>query len=356
LTLFEIKNAIHAADKGAMEEARRRWDAIAKPLNGLGLLEEAIVKIAGMGGSADISLGKRAVLMMCADNGVVEEGVTQTGQEVTAIVAENAAKGDSSVCRMAHVADADVFAVNVGVKSPLSENVIDRCVRRGTDNIAKGPAMTETEALRAINIGIDLVREKKAEGYRLFAMGEMGIGNTTTSSAMAAVLLGAPVTEVTGRGAGLSDAGLMRKRSAIERAIACSRPDAADPIGVLSCLGGFDIAALAGVCLGGAIYRVPVLLDGFISAVAALTAVRIAPAVSDYLLATHVSKEPAGMRMLRALELKPMIYAEMCLGEGTGAVAAIPLLDMALAVYGEMRTFADINVKAYTHEPEDTLC
>ncbi len=339
-----------------MAEAQRRWDTIAKPLNGLGLLEKAIVKIAGITGSADISLGKRAVLMMCADNGVVEEGVTQTGQEVTAIVAENAAKGDSSVCRMARIAHADVFAVDVGVKRPLSRQVIDRCIRRGTDNIAKGPAMTEKEALAAINAGIDLVREKKEEGYGLFAMGEMGIGNTTTSSAMAAVLLHAPIEAVTGRGAGLSDAGLLRKRSAIARAIACNHPDPADPLAVLSCLGGLDIAALAGVCFGGAIYRVPVLLDGFISAVAALTAVRLVPEVSDYLIATHVSKEPAGMQMLEALSLEPMIHAHMCLGEGTGAVAAMPLLDMALAVYGEMRTFDDIKVKAYSHEPEDTVC
>lgn len=356
MTLFEIINAVSPADREAMEEARRRWDAIAKPLNGLGLLEDAIVKIAGITGSADVSLGKRAVLMMCADNGVVEEGVTQTGQEVTAIVAENAAKGDSSVCRMAHVAHADVFPVDVGVKRPLSANVPDRCVRRGTANIAKGPAMTEAEALAAINVGIDLVREKKEEGYRLFAMGEMGIGNTTTSSAMAAVLLQASVEEVTGRGAGLSDAGLLRKRSAIERAISCTHPDPTDPLAVLRCLGGLDIAALTGVCFGGAIYKVPILLDGFISAVAALTAVRMAPAVAEHLIATHVSKEPAGMRMLQALSLEPMIHAHMCLGEGTGAVAAMPLLDMALAVYGEMRTFDDIKVKAYSHKPEDTVC
>lgn len=356
VTLREIRNRICPADRIAMEEALRRWDAIAKPLNGLGLLEEAVVKIAGITGSADVSLGKRAVLMMCADNGVVEEGVTQTGQDVTAIVAENAAKGDSSVCRMARVASADVFAVDVGVKTPLSSGVIDRCVRRGTDNIAKGPAMTEAEAMQAIRIGMELVRDKKEEGYGLFAMGEMGIGNTTTSSAMAAVLLGAPVEAVTGRGAGLSDAGLMRKRSAVSRAIACNRPDPADPLRVLSCLGGFDIAALVGVCLGGAVYRVPVLLDGFISAVAALTAVRIAPHTADYILASHVSKEPAGMRMLEALGLKPLLHAQMCLGEGTGAVAVMPLLDMALAVYGEMRTFEDIRVKAYSHEPEEKPC
>lgn len=357
MALTDIKNSIFPADRAAMREAQRRWDAIAKPLNGLGLLEEAVVKIAGITGSADVSLGKRAVLMMCADNGVVEEGVTQTGQEVTAIVAENAARGDSSVCRMAQIAAADVFAVDVGVKTPLSSGVIDRCVRRGgTDNIAKGPAMTEAEAVKAIRVGMELVRDKKAEGYGIFAMGEMGIGNTTTSSAMAAVLLGAPVEEVTGRGAGLSDAGLLRKQNAVSRAIACSRPDPADPLHILSCLGGFDIAALAGVCLGGAVYRVPVLLDGFISAVAALTAVRIAPHTADYILATHVSKEPAGMRMLEALDLKPLLHAQMCLGEGTGAVACLPLLDMALAVYGEMRTFADIHIKAYSHEPEEKPC
>ena len=348
MTLYEIEREILPLDTAAMEMARRRWDAIAKPLHSLGLLEDAVVRVAGITGSADVMLGKRAVLMMCADNGVVAEGVTQTGQDVTAIVAENAAKGDSSVCRMARVAGADVIAVDVGVARPVAEAVLGRNIRRGTRNIALEPAMTEAEAMAAINVGIDLVREKKAEGYGMFALGEMGIGNTTTASAVTAMLTGAHIESVTGRGAGLSDEGLRRKKDAIARAIAVNHPDAQDAFSVLRCLGGLDIAALAGVCLGSALYRVPVLLDGFISAAAALAAARMCPACREFLLASHVSKEPAGMLVLDALGLKPLICAEMCLGEGTGAVAAMPLLDMALAVYDEMRTFEEIDVAAYT--------
>lgn len=348
MTLSEIQRAIRPLDASVMEISHRRWDAIAKPLHSLGLLEDAVVRVAGITGKADVTLGKRAVLMMCADNGVVSEGVTQTGQEVTAIVAENAAKGDSSVCRMARVAGADVFAVDVGIARPVNAAVLNRNIRRGTRNIAEGPAMTEAEAMAAIEVGIGLVREKQAEGYGLFALGEMGIGNTTTASAVTAVLTGAPIEAVTGRGAGLSDAGLRRKKDAIARAVAVNRPDPADAFAVLRCLGGLDIAALAGVCLGGALYRAPVLIDGFISAAAALAAVRMCPSCRGYLLASHVSKEPAGMLVLDALGLQPLICAQMCLGEGTGAVAAMPLLDMALAVYGEMRTFDEIDVAAYT--------
>ena len=202
LTLDEIRRAICPPDETAMQTARERWDMVAKPLHSLGLLEDAVVKIAGITGTADVTLGRRAVLMMCADNGVVAEGVTQTGQEVTAIVAENAAKGDSSVCRMARIAGADVVAVDVGIARPVSDAVLNRNIRRGTRNIATEPAMTEAEAGAALRTGIDLVRQKKAEGYGLFALGEMGIGNTTTSSAMTAVLLGQPIETVTGRGAG----------------------------------------------------------------------------------------------------------------------------------------------------------
>ena len=348
MTLSEMRQAVRPLDGAAMDTARRRWDAIAKPLHSLGLLEDAVVKIAGITGSADVTLNKRAVIMMCADNGVVAEGVTQTGQEVTAIVAENAARGDSSVCRMARVAGADVFVVDVGVARPLSGSVLQRNIRRGTRNIAQEPAMTAEEAMAAILTGVDLVREKKDEGYGILALGEMGIGNTTTSSAVTAKLLGAPVETMTGRGAGLSDAGLSRKRAAITRALAINEPLMTDAFSVLRCLGGLDIAALSGVCIGGALYRVPILLDGFISAAAALAAAGMCPAVKDHLLASHVSKEPASTLVLDALGLQPLIHAEMCIGEGTGAVAALPLLDMALAVYGEMRTFDEIDVAAYT--------
>jgi len=334
-------------DAAAMAEAQRRWDDIAKPLGSLGLLESAVVKIAGLTGSADVSIEKKAVVVMCADNGVVCEGVTQTGQEITALVAGNIAKGVASVCRMAQRAGADVFPVDIGMAN-RADGVIDMHIADGTANMADGPAMSRDDAMRAVSAGMELVRGLKEKGYELLATGEMGIGNTTTSSAVAAVLLGAPAGDMVGRGAGLSDAGLERKVAAVERAIAINRPDREDALDVLAKVGGFDIAGLAGVFIGGAICRIPVLVDGFISAVAALAAVRLCPECACAILASHVSAEPATRAVLDALGLKPLICAEMRLGEGTGAVCAMPLLEMGLAVYGEMATFDGIGMDAYT--------
>ena len=207
--------------------------------------------------------------------------------------------------------------------------------------------MAREQAVQAVLTGMDLVKEQQERGVRLVATGEMGIGNTTTSSAVACALLGRPAEEMTGRGAGLSGEGLRRKVQAIRRGLAVNRPDPADPLDVLAKVGGFDIAGLCGVFLGGALYRVPVLADGFISTVAALCAVRLCPLAEQAVFASHVSAEPAGALVLNALGQKPLITAEMRLGEGTGAVAAIPLLDMALAVYGEAYTFEQGGIGPY---------
>ena len=346
--LTQMISQIKPLDETAMAEADRRWNAIAHPLGSLGLLEESIIRIAGITGSADIDLSRRAVVVMCADNGVVEEGVTQTGQDVTAIVTENMAVGDASVCAIARTAKADVVPVDVGVARPVvGEGIRQKNVRRGTANMTKGPAMTREETVQAILTGIDMVKELKEAGYSLLATGEMGIGNTTTSSAVVAVLMGLPPAEVTGRGAGLSSEGLVRKIRAIETAIAVNKPDPADPIDVLSKVGGLDICGLAGVFLGGGIYHVPVLVDGFISSAAALAAVRICPTVREYIMASHASGEPAGSLVLDELGLRPFLYAGMRLGEGTGAVAVMPLLDAGAAVYRDMCTFEATDIEAY---------
>ena len=334
-------------DEAAAAAAKRNWDAIAKPLGSLGLLEDVVARIAGLTGSADVRLGKKAVLLFCADNGVVEEGVTQTGQDVTAVVAANAAKGDTSVCRMGAVAGAEVFPVNMGMVFE-APGTLDRAIASQTGNFTKGPAMSREQALQAIQTGIDLVGDLAAKGYGLIATGEMGIGNTTTSSAILSVLLGKPVEEVTGRGAGLSDAGLARKVDAIRRGIEVNEPDPGDALDVLAKLGGFDIAGIVGAFIGGAVNRVPVLIDGFISATAALVAARLVPESRQAMFATHVSAEPSARLVLDALGLEPLITAGMRLGEGTGAVCAMPLLDMALAVYGEMVTFEATGLEAYT--------
>ena len=339
---------IESLDRDAMAASRAHWDSIAKPLDSLGQLEKIVTQIAGIQKNADVTVDRRAVIAMCADNGVVEEGVTQTGQEVTGIVARNMAAGCANVNAMARVAHAEVFPVDVGMAFPLAhENLIDRSVMRGTRNMARGPAMTRGEAWRAIETGAELVKTLKARGYSIVATGEMGIGNTSTSSALTSVFLNRPVSEVTGRGAGLSGAGLERKISAIERAIEVNRPDPADPVDVLAKVGGLDIAALTGVFLGGMMERVPVVVDGFISSAAALTAQRLCPATRDFMLASHVSREPAGALVMDALGLDPVICAGLSLGEGTGAVALLPLIDMALAVYRQNSTFEKIHVAAY---------
>ena len=346
--LEETLAAIVPADRAAMDAAWQRWDSIAKPLRSLGLLEEAVVRIAGMTGTPAVKLGRRAVIAMCADNGVVAQGVTQTGQEVTAIVTENMSTGDTSVCRMAAAAGAEVIPVDIGVARPVAgERIRQYNVRRGTADMTQGPAMTREEAVQAVETGIELVRELKGKGYGLIGTGEMGIGNTTTSSALASVFLNRPPEQVTGRGAGLSSAGLERKIKAIETAIQVNKPNPADPLDVLSKVGGLDLAGLCGVFLGGAACRIPVLVDGFISSAAALTAARLCPAAVDYMLGSHASNEPAGRMVLEELGLKPFLYANMCLGEGTGAAAVMPLLDMALAVYDGMTTFADEQIEAY---------
>lgn len=349
MTIHEAIKNIGPASREAYEEAQRRWDSIAKPLGSLGQLEAVVCRLAAINGASVLELPKKAVIVMCADNGVVEEGVTQTGQEVTAIVTENMSRGATSVCQMSRVAGADVFPVDIGVyREVVGDKIIQRCVRRGTGNIAREPAMTRQEAERAIQIGIELVSELKAKGYGLIATGEMGIGNTTSSSAIASVLLSKEPEDVTGRGSGLSNEGLSRKISAIKKAIEINKPDPDDGLDILSKVGGLDIAGLTGVFIGGALNHIPILIDGFISGVAALTAIKLCPFVRDYILASHISNEPAGIMVIKALDLHPFLDAGMRLGEGTGAVAVMPIIDMALAVYRGMSTFEEVSIEAYT--------
>ena len=349
MDLSELIRAVAPPDEAARQAARRRWNRCAKPLGSLGLLETAIEDVAALTGSADVDLSEKAALVLCADNGVVAQGVTQTGSGVTAAVARQLALGRSSVCRMASVAGCRVVPVDMGILDfEGCEGVLNRRVGNGTADFTRRDAMTRAQAERAILIGAALVGDEAARGTRLIATGEMGIGNTTTASAMTAVLLRRAPEEVTGRGAGLSDAGLGRKTAVIRQGIERSRPDADDTLDVLAKLGGFDLAGLCGVYLGGALYRVPVLIDGFPSAVAALCAYRLCPAAAGAMLASHVSAEPAGAMVLDAIGKRPLITAGMRLGEGTGAVAAMPLLDMALAVYRDAYTFAEGGIEPYT--------
>ena len=346
MTLQEAVSNIEPLDQKAMVIAQKRWDSIAKPLHSLGKLETLLTQVAGITGNADIDLSKRGLVAMCADNGVVEEWVTQTGQEVTAIVAENFLRYDTSVGVMCKQNHAEIFPVDMGMVTDTKVRT-DHKVAYGTQNMTKGPAMTREQAIKGIEAGIAMVEELKNKGYKILATGEMGIGNTTTSSAVASVLLEQPVEEMTGRGAGLTSEGLVRKIAAIRKAIELNQPDPSDAIDVLAKVGGLDIAGMAGVFLGGAVYHVPVIMDGFISCVSALIAMQICPAAGDYILASHVSKEPAAHLILEHMKKEAILYADMCLGEGTGAVALFPILDLAAAVYHSMSTFEDINVEQY---------
>ena len=343
----EVAGRIEPLDEGALKAARDKWNAVAKPIGSLGQLELMVEKIAGLTGSIDVDISKRAVMVLCADNGVVAQGVTQSEPEITTVIAGSVARGISSVCRMAQTVNADAVSVDMGMMTPSDvPGVIDRCIARGTGDISLGPAMSREQALTAIKIGVDLVAQMKADGYKILATGEMGIGNTTTSSAMAAAFLGLPVETVTGRGAGLSNAGLARKCAAIERALAVNEPDANDALDVLSKLGGFDIAGLVGLFIGGAVHRAPIVIDGFISALAAYTAARLCPACTCAMLPSHVSAEPAARMLFDELGIEPIIHAGLRLGEGTGAVLLFPLLDAALALYNGT-TFDDTGIEAY---------
>lgn len=348
ITLEELRKQVKPVDECSILLAKKRWLSVAKPLFSLGKLEDAVTAIAGIKGEPVYELKKKGLVIMCADNGVVAEGVTQTGQEVTAIVADNFTKMAASVCIMSEVAGADLFPVDIGMVTDVaSVTRPEKKVAYGTKNMAKEPAMTKAEAWQAIEIGIREVARFKEQGYDILATGEMGIGNTTPSSAIAAVLLERTVEEVTGKGAGLSSEGLERKIRVIQEAIHLHNPDKEDALDVLAKVGGLDIAGLTGVFLGGARYHVPIVIDGFISAVAALIAVRLVPDVRGYMLASHVSKEPAGQIMLEALGHLPFINCDMCLGEGSGAVAVFPLLEMGLQVYRRMSTFEEIKIDNY---------
>ncbi len=365
--LLKKMAAIVPLDQQAMEKAVDRWNSIGKPIHSLGLLEDAIVRMAGIQGTDAVRMDKKAIVVMCADNGVVREGVTQTGSQVTRIVADNIACGDATVDIMANKAGADVFVVDIGMdceeypqKELCTGKVIDRKIRRGSGDIALEPAMTCQECMQALLTGMEIAQTLKEKGYHVIGTGEMGIGNTTPASALASILDNVPAENVTGKGAGLTEEGLRHKIGIVEKAV--NRYwDAAGEIAdddlfrfhtgveLLAQVGSLEIAGMAGLCLGGAASGLTVILDGFISAAAALAAILISTsqACGDYLLASHVSAEPGGKRVISQLHVSPVIDAGMCLGEGTGAAAAMSLYEMALEVYRSMKTFEEINVTPY---------
>lgn len=341
------------------QSARRSkeyWDSIAKPIDSLGLLEDHVVKLSYIAmDPAPYDLTRRALVTFCGDNGVVCEGVTQTGSEVTRIVSENFARGCSTVNFMANSAKADMYTIDIGMNAPrypekrlVQGSVIDRKVSMGCGNIAREAAMTKEQCQRALECGMELVRDLKEMGYRILATGEMGIGNTTPTSALAAAFLHLPAEAVTGKGAGLSSEGISRKCQVVKRAVARTEEKGlTDPFEILAEIGCYEIAGMAGLFLGGMRCRIPVVIDGAISSIAALAAYRMDQRAAKFMLASHESAETAGKLALEEMGLEAILHGRMCLGEGTGAVALFPLLDMAAAVYQNMGTFTAYRIDPY---------
>lgn len=327
-------------------ETQRLLDQKTKPRRSLGRLEDLACRLAAARGMARPGPLTKALVVMGADHGVAEEGVSAYPREVTAQMMLNFAAGGAAMCVLARAADARVVVVDLGVVTPLPlvPAIRSRRIAAGTASFTRGPAMTRDQATAAIDAGIELAAELAADGIGLVGIGEMGIGNTTSASALVAALTGAAPDNVTGRGTGVDDAGLARKLAAIHAGLAHHQPDPRDPLGVLAALGGFEIAGMCGVALGAAAARIPVLVDGFIAGTAALLATRLAPACAGYLIASHRSVEPGHRRVLDALDARPLLELELRLGEGTGAALAMPLCDAALAILDEMATFSDANV------------
>ena len=335
--------------KEVFEGCITNWNTVAKPLHSLGIFEELIAKIAACQGIDRPYIAGRTVLVFCADNGVVEEGVSQSDHTVTTAVATSMASGLSNVNLMAREANAHVEVYDVGMVDDVPG--IHQCkVCHGTKNFTKEPAMTREETLAAMEAGRKAAEKAKLDGNGIVVMGEMGIGNTTTAAAVLSVLLGEKPETLCGRGSGLSDAGLKRKIEAVTKGIALHRPDAADPVDVLSKVGGADIAAMCGVLLAAPKLGLPVVLDGLISLAAAVAAYRIDKQTIDYMIPSHVGREPGCRLALEALGLKAPITADLALGEGTGGIMLLPMLDMALAVYNSTHSFDSIGIEPYKEQ------
>lgn len=346
--LHAVLQQITPPDEAAGAAARRQWDNLAKPLGGLGLLETAVERMAALTGDPAVEIRDPVLAVFCGDHGVTARGVSQTDSSVTAAVARSLGAGTSTVCHMAREAECRVIPVDVGIADFSGAAAVrSRHVRGGTADMTEGPAMERPECIRAVEAGMETAAELARNGSTLCLAGEMGIGNTTAASAVLSVLLDLPPEEAAGRGAGLSDAGLRRKIAAIRTAVERNRPNRRDPLDVLAKVGGLELAALCGFVLGGARYRVPVVLDGFVTGVSALCAVRMCPAARKAVFPSHVSGEAAAGKVLDALELSAPIASEIRLGEGTGAVLLLPLLRMALAVYHSGHTFDTLGIAPY---------
>ncbi len=344
--LRQTVGSIKALDQESMKLARERSDSLIKPPGSLGAMEEVVVRMAGIYGNPTPPIGEKVVMVMAGDHGVVAEGVSAFPQEVTPQMVMSFLRGGAAINVLSRHAGARVIITDVALAAPpIDDPRVNQCrIKNGTENMAKGPAMSREEAVQGIELGIRLAQEQIEQGVKMVATGDMGIGNTTPSTAILAVFSGIDVEDITGRGTGLNDQGLKLKQRVIRKAIEINQPDFLDGIDVLAKVGGLEIAAMAGVILGAAAKRIPVVIDGFISGAAALIAKAIAPISVEYMLASHLSQEPGHKMMLKELGLKPLLHLDMRLGEGTGAATAFLIFDGALKCHNEMLTFAEAGV------------
>jgi nicotinate-nucleotide--dimethylbenzimidazole phosphoribosyltransferase len=344
-----MRNAIKqiASVNGALaEEAQKRLDNLTKPQGSLGRLEEFARRIVAITGDIMPVLEKKVIFTFAGDHGIADEGVSAYPKEVTPQMVLNFLRGGAGINVLARHAGADVVVVDIGVAYDFNgtPGLVSRKVVRGTGNMRKGPAMTRAEAEACLQVGIDLAREYAQKGYRLFGTGDMGIGNTSPSSAIASVLTGTPVRDVTGRGTGIDDESLKHKIRIIEECIAQNRPDPKDPVDVLAKVGGAEIGGIAGLILGAASERIPVIVDGFISTAGAMIAYSIEPKSADYMFAGHASVEIGQKSMLKKMGLSPILDLNLRLGEGTGAALAMSMIEAGTKIYREMATFGEAGV------------
>lgn len=346
MSLQELISKIQPINESAMEAARVRQDDLTKPRGSLGQLEDISVKMAGIMGTEKPVIEHKVVTTMAGDHGVVAEGVSAYPSEVTPQMVMNFLFGGAAINVLARHVGARVTVVDMGVATEMEPHpdLVVKKIALGTDNIAKGPAMTREQAIQAIDAGAEVVEVELAKGLDILATGDMGIGNTTPSAAIAAALTGRDPKDIVGRGTGVDDEGLARKVGAVENALEVNQPDANDGLDVLSKVGGFEIAGLVGAILAAVAHRKPVVIDGFISTAAAMIAVSLVPQAREYLFSAHRSQELGHQIMLEWLELEPMLDLSMRLGEGTGAVLAMSLVEAACKILSEMATFSEAGV------------
>ena len=341
--LQQTLQQIQQVNRDTELQTRTYVDSLAKPPQSLGKLEELAVQMSAITGEQFPKIDQKAVIVMAADHGVYEEGVTPNPQSTTVFQTLSFPKGTTGMCTIAKTTNAKVVAVDVGVMVdlPADAGIVLKKVKYGSDNMAKGPAMSREEAIRAIEVGIEVTTAQIEQGVNLVATGEMGIGNTTPSAAVLAVLHGCDPLEVTGMGAGVGPGGIEHKANVIRQAIALNKPNADDALDVLAKVGGLDNAGMTGTYLAAAANRVPVVVDGYISTVAALLACRLNPFVKDYLIASHMSEEPGAKIAAAMLGLEPVLHMNMRLGEGSGAALMFPILDAAISMLENMVTLAN---------------